>query len=43
MDHPHVHTAHGRALQGYDLTDDQRQRLDSARERLAAAARHDDD
>ncbi len=43
VDHPHLHTAHGRALQGYVLSDDEQAQLDQARERLAAGARFDDD
>jgi DNA repair photolyase len=41
--HPHVHAAHGRALQGYELSPQDQQQLDQARDRLAAAARYDDD
>ncbi|WP_436759033.1 hypothetical protein [Streptosporangium sp. V21-05] len=41
--HPHVHAAHGRALQGYELSPDEQRQLDEARDRLAAAARYDDD
>ncbi|MGJ6969503.1 hypothetical protein ACSDR0_47220 [Streptosporangium sp. G11] len=41
--HPHVHAAHGRALQGYELSPEERAQLDQARDRLAAAARHEDD
>ena len=43
VDHPHVHRAHGRTLRGYELSDDERRQLDEARERLYAAARHEDD
>jgi DNA repair photolyase len=43
VDHPHVHAAHGRALEGYDLSEDQRRELDHARDRLEAHARFDDD
>lgn len=43
VEHPHVHAAHGRALQGYELTPEQRDALDGARARLQAAARHEDD
>ncbi|NRQ31262.1 hypothetical protein HII36_05345 [Nonomuraea sp. NN258] len=43
VEHPHVHAAHGRALQGYELTPAEQEALDGARERLAAAARHEDD
>ncbi|WP_405139235.1 hypothetical protein OG589_22580 [Sphaerisporangium sp. NBC_01403] len=28
VDHPHLHTAHGRALQGYVLSDDEQAQLD---------------
>ncbi|MEV7965854.1 hypothetical protein AB0O34_07705 [Sphaerisporangium sp. NPDC088356] len=41
--HPHVHAAHGRALQGYVLSPEEQAQLDQARDRLAAAARYDDD
>ncbi|MEV4472789.1 hypothetical protein [Nonomuraea sp. NPDC049504] len=43
VEHPHVPAAHGRALQGYELTQAEQAELDGARERLASAARHDDD
>lgn len=43
VDHPHVHRAHGRTLKGYELSEDERRQLDEARERLHAAARHEDD
>jgi DNA repair photolyase len=43
VDHPHVHAAHGRALQGYELSLKEQRDLDQARDRLAAAARYDDD
>ena len=43
VEHPHVHAAHGRALQGYELTPAEREALEGARSRLAAAARDEDD
>jgi len=43
VQHPHVHAAHGRALEGYKLTTEEQAQLDQARDRLATAARHDDD
>ncbi|MUL41571.1 hypothetical protein FZ103_10350 [Streptomonospora sp. PA3] len=43
VDHPHVHAAHGRALQGYELSREEHRRLSQARERLAEHARFDDD
>lgn len=43
VDHPHVHRAHGRTLTGYELSEDEQRQLDEARERLYAAARHEDD
>ncbi|MCK9869385.1 radical SAM protein [Nocardiopsis dassonvillei] len=43
VDHPHAPGAHGRTLRGYTLSEDEQRQLDDARERLAAAARHDDD
>ncbi|GIH69139.1 radical SAM protein [Sphaerimonospora thailandensis] len=43
VEHPHVHSAHGRALEGYTLTPEEQDLLEQARERLAASARHDDD
>lgn len=43
VEHPHVHAAHGRALEGYELSAEDQAVLDSARERLAEAARHEDD
>ncbi|MDF5759066.1 hypothetical protein [Spongiactinospora sp. TRM90649] len=43
VEHPHVHAAHGRALEGYELTAAEQAALDSARDRLAAAVREEDD
>jgi hypothetical protein len=43
VEHPHVHGAHGRALEGYTLSLEERRVLEGARERLAAAARAEDD
>ncbi|MEU4513098.1 hypothetical protein AB0G05_26690 [Nonomuraea wenchangensis] len=43
VEHPHVPAAHGRALEGYELTSAEQAALDGARERLAEAARHEDD
>jgi DNA repair photolyase len=43
VEHPHVHAAHGRALEGYELSAAEQAALDNARDRLADAARHDDD
>ncbi|MGW9351453.1 radical SAM protein [Nocardiopsis flavescens] len=43
VDHPHLHRAHGRTLAGYTLSTEEQRQLDQARQRLAAAARHEDD
>ncbi|WP_238580761.1 radical SAM protein [Streptomonospora alba] len=43
VDHPHLHAAHGRALEGYEPREAQRRRLSEARERLSVHARYDDD
>nr|WP_062340072.1 hypothetical protein [Herbidospora sakaeratensis] len=43
VDHPHLHAAHGRALEGYVLTASEQDQLEQARERLAAGARYEDD
>ncbi|GII60606.1 hypothetical protein Skr01_06910 [Sphaerisporangium krabiense] len=43
VEHPHLPTAHGRALEGYALSPQQQAHLRGARERLTTAARYDDD
>ncbi|RKS07326.1 DNA repair photolyase [Nocardiopsis sp. Huas11] len=43
VDHPHAHRAHGRTLNGYTLSEEEQRQLEQARERLATAARHEDD
>lgn len=43
VDHPHLPRAHGRTLAGYVLSEDEQRRLSEARERLQAAALHEDD
>ncbi|GII95124.1 hypothetical protein [Sinosporangium siamense] len=43
VDHPHLHAAHGRALQGYEPGEDDLRVLADARDRLTESARYDDD
>lgn len=42
-DHPHLGAAHGRAYEGYHLTETDQRQLAEARDRLAEHARFDDD